>query len=193
MAEVSLVKLLSDERHRTLLMKSQHWFRQWLGAIRHQAITWASVDPDLYPHMASQGHSELILLCLMMIHCYECLFRNDYTKQLPEPMKTYHQWSLLAFNWWQFHKLFWVSLATKCMNLTYSKILLYLPRGQWVKANKRPCTCIRPIYIKSDQFDPWIWDQLGKAQLSTILPLKFRGPSQYKDAILPVLEFLLYR
>ena len=28
------------------------WFKQWLGAIRHHAITWANVDPDLWHHMA---------------------------------------------------------------------------------------------------------------------------------------------
>ena len=34
-------------------------FREWLGAIRQQAITWANVDPDLCRHMASLGPSEL--------------------------------------------------------------------------------------------------------------------------------------
>ena len=53
------VHLLSCECHRTSLMRSQHWFRQWLGAIRQQAIIWANLDPDLYPHMASLGHTEL--------------------------------------------------------------------------------------------------------------------------------------
>ena len=42
------------------LMMSQHWSRWWLGAIRHQAMTWANVDPDLYHHMASLGHNGLI-------------------------------------------------------------------------------------------------------------------------------------
>ena len=59
MAEVSIVKLLSDKCHWTLLMISQHWFRQWLGAVRQQAITWANVDPDLWRQMASLGHNEL--------------------------------------------------------------------------------------------------------------------------------------
>ena len=36
-------------------MISQHWFRQWLGAVRQQAITWANVDPDLCRQMASLG------------------------------------------------------------------------------------------------------------------------------------------
>ena len=54
------MKLPSDECHWTLLMTSQHWVRQWLGAVRHQAITWANVDPDLCHHMASLGHSELM-------------------------------------------------------------------------------------------------------------------------------------
>ena len=31
----------------------------WLGAIRHQAITWANVDPDLCHHMASLSHNDL--------------------------------------------------------------------------------------------------------------------------------------
>ena len=39
-------------------MKSLHWFRYWLGALRHQAITWANVVPDLSHQMASLGHNE---------------------------------------------------------------------------------------------------------------------------------------
>ena len=52
------MKLHSDECQWTLLMRSQHWFRWWLGAVRQQAITWANVDSDLCRHMASLGHSE---------------------------------------------------------------------------------------------------------------------------------------
>ena len=58
-AEVSLMKLSSDECHKTLLMKSQHWFRLWLGAVRQQAITWANVDPDLCRQMVSLSLNEL--------------------------------------------------------------------------------------------------------------------------------------
>ena len=58
MAEVYLVNLPVDECHSTLLMISQHWFSEWLGAVRQQAIAWADVDPDLYRHMASQGPNE---------------------------------------------------------------------------------------------------------------------------------------
>ena len=32
------VKFISGECHRTSLMRSQHWFMSWLGAIRHQVI-----------------------------------------------------------------------------------------------------------------------------------------------------------
>ena len=42
--------------HWTLLMISQHWFREWLGTTR-QAITWASIDPDLCGYMAPLGHN----------------------------------------------------------------------------------------------------------------------------------------
>ena len=50
------MKLLSGECHKTWLKRSQQWFRQWLGAIRQQAISWAS---KLCRHMASLGHNEL--------------------------------------------------------------------------------------------------------------------------------------
>ena len=33
-------------------MISQHWLRQWLGAVRQQAITWASLDLVPCRHMA---------------------------------------------------------------------------------------------------------------------------------------------
>ena len=37
-------------------------FREWLGAVRQQAITWTNVDPDLSHHMASPGQNELLKL-----------------------------------------------------------------------------------------------------------------------------------
>ena len=41
-------------------MISQHLFREWLDAVREQAITWANVDPDLCSHLASLGPNELM-------------------------------------------------------------------------------------------------------------------------------------
>ena len=35
----SFCKTVISEYHRMPLMTSQHWFRKWLGAVRHQAIT----------------------------------------------------------------------------------------------------------------------------------------------------------
>ena len=43
----------------TLLMISQYWLRQWLGAVRHQAITWLDVDQILWCHVVSLGHNKL--------------------------------------------------------------------------------------------------------------------------------------
>ena len=60
--DASLVKLSSDECNWTLLMISQHWYRWWRGAVRQQAITWASVDPDLCRQIASLGPNKLILI-----------------------------------------------------------------------------------------------------------------------------------
>ena len=41
-------------------MISQHWFRQLLGAVRQQAITWAKADSDLCGYMVSLVQNELI-------------------------------------------------------------------------------------------------------------------------------------
>ena len=46
-------------------MVSQHWFRYCLSAIRQQVITWASVDQDLWRHIASLGHDVVTLLVLV--------------------------------------------------------------------------------------------------------------------------------
>ena len=40
-------------------MINVHWFRYWLGAVRHQAITWANVGLDLCRHMASLGPNDV--------------------------------------------------------------------------------------------------------------------------------------
>ena len=49
-----------DKCHMSSLVFSQHWLTLWLSNVRHQAITWANVDPDLCRHMASLSHNELI-------------------------------------------------------------------------------------------------------------------------------------
>ena len=44
------ITVTSHERH------SQHWSRQWLGAVRQQAIASPNVDPDLCHRMSLLGH-----------------------------------------------------------------------------------------------------------------------------------------
>ena len=46
--------------HKTHLVISQHWFRQWLGASSKNTV-WSNVDLDLCRHVASRGHNELTL------------------------------------------------------------------------------------------------------------------------------------
>ena len=48
--------LHAGECHRSLLMRSQNWLKQWLGANRQQAIIWANVDWDLCCHMVLLGY-----------------------------------------------------------------------------------------------------------------------------------------
>ena len=91
--KLTLVKLSSDECHWTLLMIIQHWFRQWLGAVRQQAITWANVDPDLCRQMASLGlgmlahfsYTELLVssaIYVRVTHWYERIIMLYYWKWL---------------------------------------------------------------------------------------------------------------
>ena len=56
---IPVILMWGECQTRALMIIAQHWFRQWLGAIRQQAITWANVDPDICRHMASLGHNEL--------------------------------------------------------------------------------------------------------------------------------------
>ena len=44
---------------RIILVISQLWFRQWLGAVRQQAIAWTNADPDLLHHVHSLASNTL--------------------------------------------------------------------------------------------------------------------------------------
>ena len=69
-----------DECQGTSPMISQQWFRQWLGAVRHQAIAWANVDIVPCRHMASPGHNELIesnwRLCIIIQTPFQALIER---------------------------------------------------------------------------------------------------------------------
>ena len=52
-------KKKKKQKKKILLMVSQHWFRWWLVAWRHQAITWNNVDEDLWHCIVSFVQSEL--------------------------------------------------------------------------------------------------------------------------------------
>ena len=51
-------KLFSCKYQKNSLMSSQHRFRQWLAAVKQQAITLTDVNPNLCHHIASLGHNE---------------------------------------------------------------------------------------------------------------------------------------
>ena len=46
-------KLMTDECHTTSFMKNQHWSNDGT-----RPYTWANVDPDVYRHVGSLGHTE---------------------------------------------------------------------------------------------------------------------------------------
>ena len=65
--------------NRGLIELSGEWrttrlFRNWLGAVRHQAITWANVDRNLCHYKTSPGHNKLI--CLSHFQYHQCFCHN---------------------------------------------------------------------------------------------------------------------
>ena len=79
-------------------MISQHWFRQWLGAFRQQAIAWANVDQVLFFHVTPLGH-------YMTFH-----FIGDLTKDTPYLTLVWEDvwWPL----WVVWRKVFWDDILT---------------------------------------------------------------------------------
>ena len=62
MIEIQLfsLRLPSGECHKTSLTIIQHWFKEWLGAVRQQAIAWTNVDHVLLYHKATLSHNASI-------------------------------------------------------------------------------------------------------------------------------------
>ena len=56
-----LVIMLSGKSHWTLLMINQHWFREWLSAIKQQGIIEANVDPHMCHCMALPDYDQLMV------------------------------------------------------------------------------------------------------------------------------------
>ena len=71
-----------DKCHGTSPMISQYCFRQWLGAVRQQAITWANVDLIPSRHMASPGHNVLNLFEETYKNVLEILYHSLTLKHL---------------------------------------------------------------------------------------------------------------
>ena len=55
--EIAVECMPQGFRLMTSIMISQHWFREWLGAVRQQAITWTNVGKYPCRHMSSQCHN----------------------------------------------------------------------------------------------------------------------------------------
>ena len=79
-----------------MLLTSQHWFRQWLGAMCQQAITWNKVDQYKW-----------------------CLFINSLwpsdTVWLHRILACCYQRCSMAFTWEQFHKKYLWTLSVTCV------------------------------------------------------------------------------
>ena len=55
---IGSLHLVSRESYKTAVMIKQHWFRQWLGVVSQQAITWVTLDPDLRYRQTWLGHND---------------------------------------------------------------------------------------------------------------------------------------
>ena len=84
----------------------QHWFRLWLGVVRHQAITWASVDQNLSRHMASLRSNELI--CLNNKNVTQVTV-TKYGRHAPSHYLIYLKWCWIIVNLTIMNKLQWNS------------------------------------------------------------------------------------
>ena len=70
MVEVSLVKLPLWGCHWTSLMIGQHWFRQWLGAVRQQAIYLSQCWPSsMSPYVITRP--QYVLICILSAHSWQ--------------------------------------------------------------------------------------------------------------------------
>ena len=140
-------KLLSDEGQRTSPTRSQHWFRQWLGAVSHQAITWASVDQVIRCLMRSLGHNDLIhtsYISFAVNHWYEtllticCLWSYVCVSVLYSLLTP--TWSTIM--WVQLYKSDWQSASGQsCMDNTNRppqdtgwEIILEQMAAFWIKS-----------------------------------------------------------
>ena len=97
------VKLFPSEYHGPSLMRSEHWFKFWLGGVRQQANTWENTDLILCKHMVSLSHNVLNLRVM------------STRSQLPSTKAAGWQWSRLCiwiFKWYALlykYKFFWDS------------------------------------------------------------------------------------
>ena len=127
MAEVSPVKLPSDECYWTLLI-SRHWFRYWLGAIMQQAITWNNAGQVYWRINVSLGLSDVIwwhrsgsTLAQGMAHCLAA--PSHYLN---------HYWLIInglnvEFTWEQFPGILLMKSVSKMsLKITSSKLKLVL-------------------------------------------------------------------
>ena len=62
-----------DDCHWTLLKICQHWYREWLGAVKPQAISWANVDLIICCHLVSLGCNELNIIVWSSNHCFKSM------------------------------------------------------------------------------------------------------------------------
>ena len=125
----------SDECYGTLLMISQHCFRWWLGAVRHHAISWTNVDPDLCHHMTSLGCNEL--KGSPLIH-----FVKKYSKYRSDIMCfcEFKEWSysIFATHIMQYHVVIdCVIMGPDCMsNISTNKPVTINKNPKFKKKNK---------------------------------------------------------
>ena len=103
------LSVISGECHRNLLVRS---------ARRHRAIIWANVDSDLFHHIASLDHNELMPWMIMQsVWCDVFFFRFSYD----------------IMQWLVFPPIKGINLPAICFTTWVRKLIIPHPRLSWLK------------------------------------------------------------
>ena len=168
------MKWFSGECHRTSLIRIQHWFRQWLDAVRQQAISWTNVNWDLCHCMVLVGHNELtlfhIVIQLVLITTkYHLLWGTCKSKRLivlwlhkntPYLIHLWISWRKLTVSWWNLNIL--PSKSNSLFHLLF-EVFLMAAAPVWLVSRRRHLLSgsfyIFKVLVTSKEIRPHPWNK----------------------------------
>ena len=148
-----LMIILWDECHRTSPMISQHWSREWLGAVRQQAIPWANVDLVPLCHMASPGQNVLKYSEITMTDIHTCPQHPQHFSERNRSMtllvRYFYHYELMTLGFWKWNY--------EMRALTQESVLLAI---EWVWVGR--CGCVAVVTSCQTSPGPFDWHSLSE-------------------------------